>query len=75
MQDLIEKVVILRKAVQQTQVMDGNAVGALLAEKMTQYANLLASQGSIAAALAFLPANTSQVDGIHFILCLFFTLC
>nr|XP_020657434.1 protein transport protein Sec31A isoform X3 [Pogona vitticeps] len=60
LQDLIEKVVILRKAVQQTQVMDGNAVGALLAEKMTQYANLLASQGSIAAALAFLPANTSQ---------------
>ncbi|XP_053108124.1 protein transport protein Sec31A isoform X9 [Hemicordylus capensis] len=60
LQDLIEKVVILRKAVQQTQVMDANAVGALLAEKMSQYANLLASQGSIAAALAFLPANTNQ---------------
>ncbi|KAM3831606.1 protein transport protein Sec31A isoform 3-T4 [Vipera latastei] len=60
LQDLIEKVVILRKAVQQTQVMDANAVGARLAEKMSQYANLLASQGSIAAALAFLPANTSQ---------------
>ncbi|XP_042323080.1 protein transport protein Sec31A isoform X10 [Sceloporus undulatus] len=60
LQDLIEKVVILRKAVQQTQVMDGNAVGALLAEKMSQYANLLASQGSIAAALAFLPADTNQ---------------
>ncbi|XP_070613047.1 protein transport protein Sec31A isoform X1 [Erythrolamprus reginae] len=60
LQDLIEKVVILRKAVQQTQVVDANAVGALLAEKMSQYANLLASQGSIAAALAFLPANTNQ---------------
>ncbi|XP_062991987.1 protein transport protein Sec31A isoform X11 [Elgaria multicarinata webbii] len=60
LQDLIEKVVILRKAVQQTQVMDANAVGAVLAEKMSQYANLLASQGSIAAALAFLPANTNQ---------------
>ncbi|XP_032079821.1 protein transport protein Sec31A isoform X5 [Thamnophis elegans] len=60
LQDLIEKVVILRKAVQQTQVMDANAVGALLAEKMSQYANLLASQGSIAAALAFLPADTNQ---------------
>ncbi|XP_063166072.1 protein transport protein Sec31A isoform X7 [Candoia aspera] len=60
LQDLIEKVVILRKAVKQTQVMDANAVGALLAEKMSQYANLLASQGSIAAALAFLPANTNQ---------------
>ncbi|XP_072480076.1 protein transport protein Sec31A isoform X8 [Notamacropus eugenii] len=60
LQDLIEKVVILRKAVQLTQASDANAIGALLAEKMSQYASLLAAQGSIAAALAFLPANTSQ---------------
>uniref|UniRef100_A0A803XUI0 Protein transport protein Sec31A n=1 Tax=Meleagris gallopavo TaxID=9103 RepID=A0A803XUI0_MELGA len=60
LQDLIEKVVILRKAVQLTQAVDPNAVGALLAEKMSQYANLLAAQGSIAAALTFLPANTDQ---------------
>ncbi|XP_076999110.1 protein transport protein Sec31A isoform X13 [Tamandua tetradactyla] len=60
LQDLIEKVVVLRKAVQLTQTMDTNAVGALLAEKMSQYANLLAAQGSIAAALAFLPENTNQ---------------
>ncbi|XP_008845080.1 protein transport protein Sec31A isoform X9 [Nannospalax galili] len=60
LQDLIEKVVILRKAVQRTQAMDTNTVGALLAEKMSQYANLLAAQGSIAAALAFLPDNTNQ---------------
>lgn len=54
---------ILRKAVQLTQAVDPNAVGALLAEKMSQYANLLAAQGSIAAALTFLPANTDQVRG------------
>ncbi|NXP51040.1 SC31A protein, partial [Heliornis fulica] len=60
LQDLIEKVVILRKAVQLTQAVDPNAVGALLAEKMSQYANLLAAQGSIAAALTFLPTNTNQ---------------
>ncbi|XP_054028449.1 protein transport protein Sec31A isoform X4 [Dryobates pubescens] len=60
LQDLIEKVVILRRAVQLTQAVDPNAVGALLAEKMSQYANLLAAQGSIAAALTFLPANTNQ---------------
>ncbi|EPY76950.1 hypothetical protein CB1_001340006 [Camelus ferus] len=58
--DLIEKVVILRKAVQLTQAMDASTVGVLLAEKMSQYANLLAAQGSIAAALAFLPENTNQ---------------
>ncbi|NXY47166.1 SC31A protein, partial [Ceuthmochares aereus] len=60
LQDLIEKVVILRKAVQLTQAVDPNAVGALLAEKMSQYASLLAAQGSITAALTFLPAKTSQ---------------
>ncbi|XP_068869070.1 protein transport protein Sec31A isoform X12 [Aphelocoma coerulescens] len=60
LQDLIEKVVILRKAVQLTQAVDPNAVGALLAEKMSQYANLLAAQGSLAAALTFLPANSNQ---------------
>ncbi|XP_056346228.1 protein transport protein Sec31A isoform X17 [Oenanthe melanoleuca] len=60
LQDLIEKVVILRKAVQLTQAVDPNAMGALLAEKMSQYANLLAAQGSLAAALTFLPANTNQ---------------
>ncbi|XP_052055394.1 protein transport protein Sec31A isoform X11 [Apodemus sylvaticus] len=62
LQDLIEKVVILRKAVQLTQALDTNAVGALLAEKLSQYASLLAAQGSIAAALAFLPDNTNQPD-------------
>ncbi|NWI94541.1 SC31A protein, partial [Pitta sordida] len=60
LQDLIEKVVILRKAVQLTQAVDPNAVGALLADKMSQYANLLAAQGSLAAALTFLPPNTNQ---------------
>ncbi|NWI07080.1 SC31A protein, partial [Tichodroma muraria] len=60
LQDLIEKVVILRKAVQLTQAVDPNAMGALLAEKMSQYANLLAAQGSLAAALTFLPANSNQ---------------
>ncbi|XP_063271215.1 protein transport protein Sec31A isoform X10 [Prinia subflava] len=60
LQDLIEKVVILRKAVQLTQAVDPNAMGALLAEKMSQYATLLAAQGSLAAALTFLPANTNQ---------------
>ncbi|NXT29104.1 SC31A protein, partial [Syrrhaptes paradoxus] len=60
LQDLIEKVVILHKAVQLTRAVEPHAVGSLLAEKMSQYANLLAAQGSIAAALTFLPANANQ---------------
>ncbi|XP_068089726.1 protein transport protein Sec31A isoform X3 [Hyperolius riggenbachi] len=60
LQDLIEKVVILRKAVQIMEAADTQDVGAFLAEKMSQYANLLAAQGSLSAAMAFLPNNTNQ---------------
>ncbi|KAG8454343.1 hypothetical protein GDO86_000831 [Hymenochirus boettgeri] len=60
LQDLIEKVVILRRAVQVSQAVETNNVGALLADKLSQYANLLAAQGSLAAAMDFLPTNTNQ---------------
>ncbi|XP_056424877.1 protein transport protein Sec31A isoform X3 [Hyla sarda] len=62
LQDLIEKVVILRKAVQVTQAVDTQDVGILLADKMSQYAILLAAQGSLAAAMAFLPNSTNQLN-------------
>ncbi|XP_073493126.1 protein transport protein Sec31A isoform X3 [Phyllobates terribilis] len=62
LQDLIEKVVILRKAVQVTQAVDTQDVGFLLADKMSQYAILLAAQGSLAAAMAFLPTSTNQLN-------------
>lgn len=62
LQDLIEKVVILRKAVQVTQAVDTQDVGVLLADKMSQYAILLAAQGSLAAAMAFLPNSTNQLN-------------
>uniref|UniRef100_A0A8C7QY39 Protein transport protein Sec31A n=1 Tax=Oncorhynchus mykiss TaxID=8022 RepID=A0A8C7QY39_ONCMY len=61
LQDLVEKVVVLRKAVEQNQESDPCAVGLLLGEKMSQYASLLASQGSLTNAIAYLPQNTEQV--------------
>ncbi|CDQ89445.1 unnamed protein product [Oncorhynchus mykiss] len=61
LQDLVEKVVVLRKAVAQNQESDPCAVGLLLGEKMSQYASLLASQGSLTNAIAYLPQNTEQV--------------
>ncbi|XP_058267465.1 protein transport protein Sec31A isoform X9 [Hemibagrus wyckioides] len=61
LQDLVEKVVILRQAVEKTQGGVAPAVGALLAEKMSQYASLLASQGSLQTAMSYLPTNTDQV--------------
>ncbi|CAI5667567.1 unnamed protein product [Oreochromis niloticus] len=61
LQDLVEKVVVLRRAVEQTQRSGPAAIGILLAEKMSQYANLLASQGSLATAITYLPDNSNQV--------------
>lgn len=60
-QDLVEKVVVLRRAVEQTKQSGPAAIGLLLAEKMSQYANLLASQGSLSTAISYLPDNTNQV--------------
>uniref|UniRef100_A0A8C4HUA5 Protein transport protein Sec31A n=1 Tax=Dicentrarchus labrax TaxID=13489 RepID=A0A8C4HUA5_DICLA len=61
LQDLVEKVVVLRRAVEQTQRSGPAAIGILLAEKMSQYAYLLASQGSLSTAITYLPDNTNQV--------------
>ncbi|XP_066506425.1 protein transport protein Sec31A isoform X12 [Hoplias malabaricus] len=61
LQDLVEKVVVLRNAVEKAQGGVAPAVGALLAEKMSQYANLLASQGSLLTAISYLPTNTEEV--------------
>ncbi|XP_036451794.1 protein transport protein Sec31A isoform X2 [Colossoma macropomum] len=61
LQDLVEKVVVLRQAVEKAQGGVAPAVGAMLAEKMSQYASLLASQGSLQTAISYLPTNTEQV--------------
>ncbi|KAL0965776.1 hypothetical protein UPYG_G00285550 [Umbra pygmaea] len=60
LQDLMEKVVVLRRAVDQTLPSGSSAVGHLLGEKMSQYASLLASQGNLTTALAYLPHDTEQ---------------
>uniref|UniRef100_A0A3Q3A956 Protein transport protein Sec31A n=1 Tax=Kryptolebias marmoratus TaxID=37003 RepID=A0A3Q3A956_KRYMA len=62
LQDLVEKVVVLRHAVEQTQRSGPVSVGILLAEKMSQYANLLASQGCLSTAITYLPSSTNQVS-------------
>ncbi|XP_032425387.1 protein transport protein Sec31A isoform X2 [Xiphophorus hellerii] len=61
LQDLVEKVVVLRRAVELTQRSGPAAIGILLAEKMSQYASLLASQGGLSTAITYLPDNTNQV--------------
>lgn len=60
--------VILRQAVEKTQGGVAPAVGALLAEKMSQYASLLASQGSLQTAMSYLPTNTDQASTVTILL-------
>lgn len=60
-QDLVEKVVVLQRAVELTQKSGPAAIGILLAEKMSHYASLLASQGSLSTAIKYLPDNSNQV--------------
>lgn len=60
--------VILRQAVEKTQGGVAPAVGTLLAEKMSQYANLLASQGSLQTAISYLPTNTDQASTVNLIM-------
>lgn len=55
---------VLRRAVEQTKQSGPTAIGVLLAEKMSQYANLLASQGSLSTAISYLPDNTNQVGKV-----------
>ena len=59
----MEKVVVLRRAVEQARRGGAapTASGVLLEEMMGQYAGLLASQGSLATALAYLSGSTNQV--------------
>ncbi|XP_037548482.1 protein transport protein Sec31A [Nematolebias whitei] len=61
LQDLLEKVMVLSRAVEHTHGYCPEAFGILLAEKMTQYANLLASQGCLSTAITYLPSNTNLV--------------
>ncbi|XP_059894472.1 protein transport protein Sec31A isoform X6 [Gadus macrocephalus] len=63
LQDLVEKVVVLRRAVEQARRGGAapTASGVLLEEMMGQYAGLLASQGSLATALAYLSGSTNQL--------------
>ncbi|XP_051907799.1 protein transport protein Sec31A [Hippocampus zosterae] len=61
LQDLVEKVVVLRRAVEQTQrSAPAVGVGSPLAEELARYAGLLASQGSLSSAVSYLPDGSGQ---------------
>ncbi|XP_032550503.1 protein transport protein Sec31B isoform X1 [Chiroxiphia lanceolata] len=61
LQDLIEKVMVLSRSIEMLRGTAGPAPGPVLAERITQYANLLASQGCLAAAMNYLPSTSKEL--------------
>ena len=61
-QDLVEKVMILRQAVESSRGQTTDS-GDMLCERLSQYAGLLAAQGSLATASSYLSNTTSDVSG------------
>uniref|UniRef100_A0A8C8Z2I5 Protein transport protein Sec31A n=1 Tax=Prolemur simus TaxID=1328070 RepID=A0A8C8Z2I5_PROSS len=61
LQDLMEKVMVLNRSLELLQGPDGVSPGPATTYRVTQYVNLLASQGSLAAAMSFLPSDCAQL--------------
>ncbi|NXG93868.1 SC31B protein, partial [Stercorarius parasiticus] len=61
LQDLIEKVMVLSRSIEMLRGTAGPAPGPVLAEQITQYASLLASQGCLAAAMNYLPSGSKEL--------------
>ena len=62
-QDLVEKVMILRKSIERLRNSEVPLRSPTLAEKLTCYAGILAAEGSLATAMTYLPDNSDQVSG------------
>ncbi|XP_040599895.1 protein transport protein Sec31B isoform X3 [Mesocricetus auratus] len=60
LQDLMEKVIVLRRSLELLQGSDKMSPGPATAYRLTQYAGLLAAQGSLATAMSFLPSDCIQ---------------
>lgn len=63
-QDLVEKVMMLRKSIERLRNSEVAVQSPILAEKLTCYAGILAAEGSLATAMTYLPENSEQVRGI-----------
>ena len=64
MQDLVEKVMLLRKAVESCRGQVSEVGTGALADKLTSYAGILAAQGSLDTALRYLGEST-EVRASH----------
>lgn len=64
LQDLVEKVMMLRKSIERLRNSEVPVQSPILAEKLSCYAGILAAEGSLSTAMSYLPENSDQVRGI-----------
>ncbi|XP_034563318.1 protein transport protein Sec31A isoform X1 [Notolabrus celidotus] len=60
LEDLVEKVMMLRKSIERLRNSEVAVQSPILAEKLTCYAGILAAEGSLATAMTYLPENSDQ---------------
>lgn len=60
-QDMVEKVMMLRKSIERLRNSEVAVQSPILADKLTCYAGILAAEGSLATAMSYLPENSDQV--------------
>ncbi|KAK9530266.1 hypothetical protein VZT92_011779 [Zoarces viviparus] len=60
LEDLVEKVMMLRKSIERLRNSEVDIQSPILAEKLTCYAGILAAEGSLAIAMTYLPENSGQ---------------
>ncbi|XP_028285931.1 protein transport protein Sec31A isoform X1 [Parambassis ranga] len=60
LEDLVEKVMMLRKSIERLRNGKVAVQSPILAEKLTCYAGILAAEGSLATAVTYLPENSDQ---------------
>uniref|UniRef100_A0A3B4E6D5 Protein transport protein Sec31A n=1 Tax=Pygocentrus nattereri TaxID=42514 RepID=A0A3B4E6D5_PYGNA len=61
LEDLVEKVMVLRKSIERLRNSEVTVQSSVLEEKLIHYANILANQGSLETALSYLPQTSQQV--------------
>uniref|UniRef100_A0A8C6LY68 Protein transport protein Sec31A n=1 Tax=Nothobranchius furzeri TaxID=105023 RepID=A0A8C6LY68_NOTFU len=64
LEDLVEKVMLLRKSIERLRNSEVAVQSPVLAEKLTCYASILAAEGSLSTAMAYLPDNSYQVRNL-----------
>uniref|UniRef100_A0A3P8TTX4 Protein transport protein Sec31A n=1 Tax=Amphiprion percula TaxID=161767 RepID=A0A3P8TTX4_AMPPE len=60
LEDLVEKVMMLRKSIERLRNSEVAVQSPILAEKLTCYAGILAAEGSLSTAITYLPENSDQ---------------